>query len=132
VQSRARWEHRRRSGADCLDDLAVVNSLQIDGGDAEVRVTELALYDVEWHALAGHLDGVRVSELMWRKAPGRRTKMLPRERSRSLSASLSASLMRSPARHSTTMSARVLRPYTVSPAVRITATISSTGGGSAG
>ena len=33
-------------------DLAVVNSLQIDVGDAEVRVTELALYDVEWHALA--------------------------------------------------------------------------------
>ena len=32
-------------------------------------MTELALYDVERDALAGHLDGVRVSELMWRKAP---------------------------------------------------------------
>ena len=68
----------------------------------------------------------------WRRLPPlpRRTRTLPRERSRSLSASASASLMRRPARHSTTMSARVLRLCSVSPATRMTATISSTAGGS--
>jgi hypothetical protein len=30
---------------------------------------ELALDDDQWHALAGHLDGVRVTELVWREAP---------------------------------------------------------------
>jgi hypothetical protein len=32
-------------------------------------VAQLALDDVERHAFAGHLDGVRVSKLMWREAP---------------------------------------------------------------
>jgi hypothetical protein len=52
--------------------------------------------------------------------------------SRSLSASASASLIRNPARQSKMMSARVRSPVLRSPAQRITATISSTVGGSAG
>jgi hypothetical protein len=70
----------------------------------------------------------------WRRFPPlpRRTRTLPRARSRSLSANASASLMRRPARHRTTISARVLRPCAVPPATRMTATISSTAGGSAG
>lgn len=51
---------------------------------------------------------------------------------RGLSARASASLIRIPARHSSTTSARALRPNGVSPAHRITAMISSTLGGSAG
>ena len=69
----------------------------------------------------------------WRRLPPlpRRARTLPRERSRSLSARVSASLMRRPARQRMTMSARVLRPCVVSPACRMTATISSMAGGSA-
>jgi hypothetical protein len=37
----------------------------VNRGDPEVRVTELALDDVEWHAFAGHLDRVGVSQLVW-------------------------------------------------------------------
>jgi hypothetical protein len=44
----------------------------------------------------------------------------------------SASLMRNPARQSNTTRARVLSPCGRSPATRITVTISSTDGGSAG
>jgi hypothetical protein len=42
--------------------------LQIDGGDAEVAVSELALDDDQRHAFASHLDRVGVTELMWRQA----------------------------------------------------------------
>ena len=52
---------------DSLDDLAAVDALQVDAGDAEVAVSELALDDNQRHALAGHLDGVGVTELMWRE-----------------------------------------------------------------
>ena len=44
-----------------VDDLAVVDALQVDRGDPEVRMAELPLYDVERDALAGHLDGVGMS-----------------------------------------------------------------------
>jgi hypothetical protein len=37
---------------DGVDDLAVVDALQVDGGDAEVGVAELALDDVERDAFA--------------------------------------------------------------------------------
>jgi hypothetical protein len=39
--------------------------LEVDAGDAEVGVSELALDHVEGDAFAGHLDGVRVAELVW-------------------------------------------------------------------
>jgi hypothetical protein len=62
----------------------------------------------------------------------RRTSTAPRERSRSLSWSEGASLIRSPARQSSTISARSRWPSARSLIVRMTATISSTVGGSAG
>jgi hypothetical protein len=54
---------------DGFDDLAVVDALQVDRGDAEVAVAELALDDDQWHAFAGELDGMRVPELVRREAP---------------------------------------------------------------
>ena len=61
-----------------------------------------------------------------------RTTREPRLGSRSVSLRASASLMRSPARHSTTMIPRRRTSSGPSPAARITATISSTAGGSGG
>ncbi len=61
-----------------------------------------------------------------------RTRSDPRSGSRSLSANASASLIRSPARHSTTIRPRSLTPSRSSPAARMTAMISSTVGGSGG
>src|SRR5918992_161222 len=61
-------DHRRPSGMDGLDDLAAVDALEVDAGDAEVAVSELALDDDQWHAFACHLDGVGVAELMRREA----------------------------------------------------------------
>ena len=54
---------------DGFDDLGVVDALEVDRGDAEVAVAELALGDDERHALVGHLDGVGVAELVGREAP---------------------------------------------------------------
>ena len=49
-----------------VDDFAVVDALEGDGGDAEVGVVELALDDVERDAFAGHFDGVGVAQLVRR------------------------------------------------------------------
>jgi hypothetical protein len=62
----------------------------------------------------------------------RLTRIAPRTGSRSLSASARASEIRNPARHKTTIRARIRAPAAASPATRITATISSTLGGSGG
>ena len=43
--------------------------MEIDGGNAEVRVSELALDHVERDPFACHLDGVGVSELVRCEAP---------------------------------------------------------------
>ena len=64
--------------------------------------------------------------------PCRRTSSEPRRGSRSASASASASWMRRPARQSTTIRPRRRRPWTPSPAWRMTVTISSIVGGLAG
>jgi hypothetical protein len=53
---------------DRVDDLAGVDALQGDGGDAEVGVAELSLDDVERDALARHLHGMGVVQLMGREA----------------------------------------------------------------
>ena len=49
---------------DGVDDLGVVDSLQVYGRDPQVGVPQLALDDVQRHALARHLDRVRVTQLM--------------------------------------------------------------------
>jgi hypothetical protein len=46
---------------DGVDDLGVVDPLEVDGGDAEMGVPELALDDVQRNAFPGHLDSVRVT-----------------------------------------------------------------------
>ena len=51
-----------------VDALAVVDALQIDRGNPEVRVAELPLDHVERYALASHLDSVGVPKLMRREA----------------------------------------------------------------
>jgi len=53
---------------DRLDDLAGVDSLQVDGGNAEVGVAQLALDHIQRHALARHLHRVGVAELVRREA----------------------------------------------------------------
>jgi hypothetical protein len=55
------------AGAHGGDDLLGVDSLEIDAGGAEVGMAELALDDVQRHALAGQLEGVRVAQLVRRK-----------------------------------------------------------------
>jgi len=49
---------------DRVDDLAAVDPFEVDAGDAEVRVSELPLDDHKRHALVGHLDRVRVTQLV--------------------------------------------------------------------
>jgi hypothetical protein len=51
-----------------VDDLAVIDSLQIDRGNPEIRVAELPLDHVERHAFSSHLNSVRVPKLMRREA----------------------------------------------------------------
>jgi hypothetical protein len=63
-QGRSRGGDRHHWGAtrvDGLDDLGVVDALQIDRGDPEVAVPELALDDDERDAFAGHLNRVCVA-----------------------------------------------------------------------
>jgi hypothetical protein len=47
------WDHRRAAGVDGLDDLGVVDALEVDRGDPEVAVAELALDDGQRDALVG-------------------------------------------------------------------------------
>jgi hypothetical protein len=61
--------HRRSSCLHGPDDLAAVDALQVDGGDPEVAVAELALDDDQRHAFTSQLDGVRVAQLVRREAP---------------------------------------------------------------
>ena len=57
-------DHGSRPFVHGVDDLGVVDPAQIHRGDREVGVAELALDDDEWHAFAGHLNGVGVPELV--------------------------------------------------------------------
>jgi hypothetical protein len=54
--------------------------LEADRGDAEVAVAELALDHHQRHAIARHLDGVRVAELVGRE-PARTPAAAPVRRS---------------------------------------------------
>jgi hypothetical protein len=51
--------------------LSLGSMAQVDRCHAEVAVAELALDDVEGHALAAELDRVRVTQLVRRRAPAR-------------------------------------------------------------
>jgi hypothetical protein len=51
-----------------LDDFAAVDALEVDRGDAEVALPELALDDYQRYSFANHLDGVGVPELVWGEA----------------------------------------------------------------
>ena len=62
-------DHRCGPLVDGVDDLGVVDSAQIRRDDPKVCVPELALDDNEGNAFARHLDGVRVTELMWGEPP---------------------------------------------------------------
>jgi hypothetical protein len=53
---------------DGVDDLRVVDALQVDRGDSEVGVSELALDHDDRDALASHLHGVSMAQLVWREA----------------------------------------------------------------
>jgi hypothetical protein len=52
---------------DGADDLAAVDALQVDAGDAEVGVPELTLDDDERNAFVCHFDRVGVPELVRRE-----------------------------------------------------------------
>jgi hypothetical protein len=54
-------DHRRASGVDGFDDLGVIDPLQVDGGDAEVAVAELALDDDQRDAFARKGENQRSS-----------------------------------------------------------------------
>src|SRR3954465_10758444 len=56
-------DRRRAAAVDGVDDLGVVDALEVDGGNAEVAVAELALDDDQRHAFARHLDAVGVAKL---------------------------------------------------------------------
>ncbi len=49
---------------DGADDLVAVDALEVDAGDAQVGMAELALDDDRRDAFVRHLDGVSVAELM--------------------------------------------------------------------
>src|SRR5688500_6772112 len=59
-------DHRSAPGVDGVNDLAAVDALQVDAGDAEVAVPELALDNDQRHALASALDRVGVAQLVRR------------------------------------------------------------------
>ena len=52
---------------DGADDLAAVDALEVDAGDAQVGVPELALDDDERYAFVRHFDRVGVPGLMRRE-----------------------------------------------------------------
>jgi hypothetical protein len=53
---------------DGVDHLGAVDALEVDRGDAEIAVAELALDDDQWHAFARHFDRVGVAELVRRES----------------------------------------------------------------
>ena len=61
-------DRRRWPSVDGADDLAAVDALQIDAGDAEVGMPELPLDHDERNALVGHFHRVSVPELMRRES----------------------------------------------------------------
>ena len=54
-------DHRCRSVVDGVDDLGVVDPLEVDRFDPEVRVRELTLDHDQRDSFAGHLNSVRMA-----------------------------------------------------------------------
>jgi hypothetical protein len=67
-ESSAGREHWRGALVDGVDDLAAVDPFEVNARDAEVRVPEVALDDDQGNALARHLDGVGVAQLVLSEA----------------------------------------------------------------
>src|SRR4051812_43338896 len=59
----------RTAGVDGVDDLVAVDAPQVDRGDAQVGMPELALDKGQRNALAGRFDGVGLAELVRCEAP---------------------------------------------------------------
>src|SRR5947209_6443487 len=51
-----------------LDDLGAVDSLEVDAGDPQIAMPELALDRHERHTLVGEFDSVGMPQLMWGKS----------------------------------------------------------------
>ena len=64
-QAGARRDHWWPAVADRVDDLACVYTLEVDRRDPEVRMPELPLDNRQRDPFVRHLDGVRVTELMF-------------------------------------------------------------------
>ena len=63
----ARWDHRWPAVVDGVDDLAGIDSLEVNRRDPEVRMSELPLDDRQRDPFVRHLDRVGVPELVWRE-----------------------------------------------------------------
>src|ERR1700729_857674 len=63
----ARWDHRRSAVVNCVNDLACVDSLEINRRDAEVRMPELPLDNRQRDPFVRHLDRVRMTQLVRRE-----------------------------------------------------------------
>ena len=62
------WDHRRGPLVNAVDDFGVVDAAEVERGDRQVGVHELALDHEQRYALAGHLDRMRVAQLVRGKA----------------------------------------------------------------
>ena len=58
-------DRRRGPSVDGADDLAAIDALQVDAGDAKVGMPKLTLDDHEWNALVRHLDRMSMTELVF-------------------------------------------------------------------
>jgi hypothetical protein len=69
AQAGARRDHRRSSVVDRVDDLAGVDSLQVDRRDPEMGMPELPLNNRQRDPFVRHLDRMSMPELVRRKPP---------------------------------------------------------------
>jgi|tagenome__1003787_1003787.scaffolds.fasta_scaffold20929659_2 hypothetical protein len=68
-QRGCRRNDRCPTTANRLDDLAVVDSLEVDRSHTKVRVSELTLDNVDRKALPRHLDRMCMTQLVRSEAP---------------------------------------------------------------
>ena len=68
-QASAGRDHRRPAVVDGVDDLASVDSLEVDRRDAEVRMSELSMDDPQRDPFVRHPGGVSMPQLLRRESP---------------------------------------------------------------